>query len=425
MGVRLVVVCCLVALAGWSPARGDDAAVRDRVLDYLQTSWQTGDSASSKADAKFAGFEKEIGVDPRAFYAQALVLMYQRRYDEAFKSLDQVLRVDEKHLAAWRAKIWLALLTKDYGLALSAMERMGTAAGEAASAPDNKDAADDAARFLGAVFGFVDGPLSDVPALASRKTVEASVLEALTEEQFERFKEARQGVIEKFKSLTTERQDSREQAIADEEAEKQQALEDVEKRREEMVKQADELKERRDKLQGELKDQLDEINKDDRPLQSEQSRLQARGSVIVHDRDDVLFDIGRLEAQLAAEKDPVRRDQIRRDISRLSLLARRYDGDLAVLERQLARVQVERRELANRAAQVRRDLGGQIQNIDRTFNSLQAEERRLAGTEKKARKPSSGSTGKVNALSVTATALKTYEPFPIEQERQRLMESLR
>ena len=66
-----------------------------------------------------------------------------------------------------------------------------------------------------------------------------------------------------------------------------------------------------------------------------------------------------------------------------------------------------------------------MQRIDKQLNSHQSEERKLAGIEKKAKKPSNGSTGKVNALSITALALKTYEPFPIAQERERLMEALR
>lgn len=419
------VMLAMLLLCGAATGFADDAAIRSSVLRFLESAWQTGDTAKRDADEKYVSVEKVAGADARALYGHALVMMYQRRYDEAMASLDRVLRVDERHLSATRAKIWLALLTKDYGVALPAIERLGSIVSESIEDAENRDELDDAARFLGAVLGFLRGPIGDIPSLVSLERTESDIVKSVSEEQRKLFKEAQQSVMEKFTSLTEERADSREQAIADAEADKQKTLDEIEDRRADMGEQAAEMKERRDKLQKEFQDQLDQIARDDRPLQLELGRLQGRVASAQREVDDLVFDIGRLEARLALEREPVRRAQIRADIAQLSILLRRADGDLAGFAAQIAAVQGERSELAARQAQVQRTWGGQIQRIDRQFAALGAEQRRLAGAEKKARKPSTGSTGKVNALSLTATALKTYEPFPLEQERQRLMDSLR
>jgi hypothetical protein len=424
MSVRAIVGCLLLVAASSLPTQADEAALRSKLSDFLATAWDTSDAAKELADTKFAALERIAGVDPRAFYGRGLVMLYQRRYSESAKSLDQVVRVDEGHLPALRARVWLALLVKKYDDALAGMEDLANAAGKLAEDADNKDAATEGARFLGSVYGFVDGPLSDVAAVAARKTTEKAILEALTDEQRTLFNDARQAVIEKFGELTTERSDSRETAIAEEEAEKQKILADVEKRRAEMQAQADELKERRTKVEGELKDELAEIGRLDRPLLAQLTRLQAEGAAAEANSDSVVFDIQRLEDRLVGEKDQFVRDQIRRDINRLAIILRRYDADLAGITTAIAGVQGERSVLFTRQKGAERNLGGQLQSIDRQFAGFQSEERKLAGIERKAKKPSNGSTGKVSGLGVTAKALKTYEPFPIERERQRLLDSL-
>jgi hypothetical protein len=425
MSVRIWAGCIFVLAASVVPAAAEEDAVRRKLTDFLTTCWETSDSAKELADTKFAALEKIAGVDPCAFYGHGLVMLYQRRYPESAKSLDQVVRVDAQHLPALRARVWLALLVKKYDDALAGMEELAKATGKLAADVDNKDAASEAARFLGSVYGFVDGPLGELAAVAARPATETAILEALSEEQRELFTAARQSVTEKFTDLTIERSDSREAAIADEEAEKQKVLADVERRRAEMQTQAEDLKERRAKAEGELKDELAEVARLDRPLTAQLTRLQAERTADQVSAEGVAVDIARLEGLLAGEKDPVRRDQLRRDIVRLSALLRRYDVDLAAVNTAIAGVQAERSPLFARQKAAEKNFGGQIQAIDKQFTSFQTEERKLAGIERKAKKPSSGSTGKVNSLGMTVVALKTYEPLPIERERQRLLESLK
>lgn len=412
----------LLVFPSLTPA--DEAGSRSLVRQLLEQAWDTTDEAKSKATERISQLHR-LGDSVEAAYAEALVCMLQRRFEESQSALDRLLKLEPGHLAAHRAKVWTSLLTKNYGAALVGMERLAEAAAKSTEDEATRDDANESARFLGSVYGFVDGPLEKTAAVASRKSTEKSILAALNDQQRMLFTEARHEVMEKFTGLTSDREDSREQAVADAEAEKQKVLADVDIRRKEIAKQAEELEERRDKVQAELNEELQEVARLDRPLASQLTRMQADAAAVQANLSGLALDIDRLEAELAREKDPVLRDRIRRDIDRVSALARRYDGELAAVSRLIAGVQSQRAEVAARGLRAQQRFGSQLQSVNRQLAGFQAEERKLAGAEKKAKKPSTGVTGKVTALGITATALKTYEPFPLEQERQRLLDALK
>ncbi len=399
------------------------AEEKDRLTaDLLRTCWERSDAAQTQTDEKFALLAKSA--DARAHYAHALVLMYQRRFEESLESLDLALGEKEYKLSASQAKVWLAVLTKNYGVAFPAMEEMAKSAAEAAR-EGQKETAQEAARFLGSVYGYLDGPLGDSTATAGRKGTEKRMLAALSESEREVFTVARQEVIEKYTALINERQDTREAKIAADDADKTQTLAEIDQRRTEMQTEANELKERRDQVAGELKEELAEIARLDRPLVAQLAQLQAEAALLQRSLNSVLLDIDRLERDFAREEDEIRRDRLRFEIDRLRPLVRRYDIDLAIVNRAAAPILAQRAELAGRQATAQSNLGGQLQAIDRKFSGLQAAERKLAGSERRASKPSTGRTGGVTGLGVTATALKTYEPFLIERERARLLDELR
>jgi hypothetical protein len=421
LGTLLLAVSPVVPLPG-----AEDTTRRRQVLSLLETCWETGEAAEAIANEKRAALARQGAFDGRASYAWGLVLLRQRRYEEALAAFDQAALGEQERVAALRARAWVALLLKNYGVALTTAERLGDTLGGATTEGDkNPEEADDAARFLGSVFGYLEGPLGDVPAAGSQAATEQRVLARLSDSQRAVFDEAKQAVLEKFASLATEQADTREQALADAEAEKQQTLADIEQRRTKMAAAAQDLQERRVQLQSELNDTLTEIGRADRPLLAELNRLEARAAQVEGDLALLSTDLLRLESLLVREEDPLRRDDLRREIDRVSVLANRRDADLSFLQRQAGGIQSQRGELAARQVKAQRDFGGQVQSIDRQFQAMRGEERKLAGAEKKATKPSTGRSVKSNAIGASAKAFKTYEPFLIEQERERLLAALR
>jgi hypothetical protein len=136
-------------------------------------------------------------------------------------------------------------------------------------------------------------------------------------------------------------------------------------------------------------------------------------------------EIDRLSRFAANEEDPARRQQFLFEADRLAIVASRLDGDLLAASRLARGVQAQRQALAARQAQAQASTASQTQRIDRELADLIKREKRNDGVEKRAARASVGPTGKVRALSAQATALSTYDQFPLETVKARLQESLR
>ena len=106
-------------------------------------------------------------------------------------------------------------------------------------------------------------------------------------------------------------------------------------------------------------------------------------------------------------------------------LASRIDADLLGISRSVARLQSQRVGLAARRNQAEAATVGQIDRIDRELGEISKRERRNEGLEKRASRPKTPSTSKSRALSAQATALSTYDSFPLEAAKAKLLDSLR
>jgi hypothetical protein len=109
---------------------------------------------------------------------------------------------------------------------------------------------------------------------------------------------------------------------------------------------------------------------------------------------------------------------------RLSVALGRYDIDLRGIHGELAGLAAQRVQLAaRRQAAVARNRA-EIDQVDRRLSDLRTTERRITNQEKKANQPVAGNTAAVVAMAAKARAFTTYEPFPFEEERARLLQSL-
>jgi hypothetical protein len=85
----------------------------------------------------------------------------------------------------------------------------------------------------------------------------------------------------------------------------------------------------------------------------------------------------------------------------------------------------QRAALQAQAAQARAEVGGQIDRGTKELGGIGKKEKQLDGLENRASRPVSGTTSRTAALGAQAGALTTYEPFPLEVEKQRVLDSFR
>lgn len=413
----LLIVCA--AYAG-STLTAADADVRR----LLETGWEASPSARGEVDRAFEEIATQGRADQHTAYAYGLVLIKQRRYDEAIKQLDSVLKVDPHDVPARQNKIRLLMLTRAHP---AAMVEIGLLSRTLADMPAERlprERREETLRFLGRVIGFLEGPAEGDVAAPTRQRLQREVERRLAEQELAIYDLARHGVLQRFVAMSGESEREREEAVAENERQREEAKRDLEERRDEQQDRRAELLERRDQLRKEAQDLEAARVKAIQPLLDRLAILDRRATVPRRELAVLLTDIDRLRLLAAQSEDPIEREQLLFRARQLEVLAARFDADLTALERQAAAVNAERAAIEDRHRRDLAALSGSVQSIDKELEAQQRVERRFAVDERRLEKPLTGGTRRVRALEAEAAAFTTYEPLPLEEERQRLLEAL-
>jgi len=413
----------LVLMAG-QIAIADDADTRRAIRRLLDVGWSTSPSARSAADVAFAEESVAIAGDLRALEAWTLILLQQRRYEEASKRVDQWLAKDPDNWFALRARVWLWTLLKNYPAAMVSAEKLADQISAADPSTATEEERQEYVDFLGRIYGYLGGPATANVGQEDRRSSEKRVLAKLGEQWGEAFTESRDGVLQRHLEFTDSRSDEREKARDAEAAEREKTLSEIEGEREKMKSRAGEIQEERNRLRDELTSEVNELQKQERPLAQQFAQLDAQAAGANRELSNLSVQIQRLEFDAEREKDPVIRNRLLREADRLQVLAARIDRDLRVIERQAAAIQQERNVLASKLREVQNNYGGQIAGLDRELQGFSKREKRLAGEEARAKKPTSGTTGQVLSLGAQAAALSTYDTLPLEARKELLFKEL-
>jgi hypothetical protein len=409
--------CFLISYA----AKADDAATA--IAKLLDVGWSIKPQSRAAADAQWAEMPHS---DPRAIKACWLVLMQQRRFDEALKRIDEYLVKSPDDFSALRAKAWVQTILKNYSVAFVTSDRLSMLLSKhRPTTEEGLEEHNETVAFLGRLIGFYGGPVADQINQEERKTLEKKWLERLDESMKAVFEDARNGVLAKYIDMLDESTSSREKAVATAKADQEKSLAELQADNENLDARAKQLEEKRNKLNSEFKSEMDEINRQDQPLVQQLSQLTNRVNLLNADLLAYSAQITTLQQLANNERDRARQQIYIAEINSLSLLAGRIDADLLGTNRLLRTVQGQRAGLQSRRSQAQAATAAQVNSLERELADLTKRERRNEGLEKKANRPITVSTGKVRSLSAQASALSTYDAFPLESAKAKLLDSLR
>lgn len=423
----LFVPLCSAALVLSSAAllAADEKAVHSALARMLDAGWGKTAEYRKEGDAQAELALAAGGRIPQILYPVAVVYIKQGRYADALTQIDELLKYDASHLPGLRARAWLTAILKNYSQTMAAAEKLSAAMpAEEAASVENEAELREYVSFLGRLYGFLGGPVADDVNLSERKASERKISGRLTEGRRVLFEDARDSVLQKHLELTDAGAARREEAREAAAEAKAETLEDIAQEREERGERLDELKSRTDKLRQELKAELDEIAKEEAPFGRELAALDRRATSVNRELLTISSQIALLQTALDNENDPVRRAILLGDIDRLALIGSRYDADLVAINRQAAGVQQQLAGLAVRRRQAQASAGGQLAKINKEQGDLARREKRASAIEKRAERATPVVPASAISLRAVAGALATYDPFPLEQEKARILESL-
>ncbi len=433
MLIRIISLTILLgsSLLGFRIAVAQTDASRASINELLTTGWDTKPAARKAADDLYREYVEQNPGDRQALYAMALVKMQQGRYPDAAELVDQYLAGGKTDLAAWRAKSWLSMLLKNHTASLSELDKLSQLL-EQDAAEDLKDEDElrareqrqqELIRYLGRMIGYLEGPADGAVTEAALAAAHRKIAARLDGTHKPLLDEGRASVTDAFAVFATAKDDAKTEEIEVAEKIKRQTLANLEQEAIDIASRREQLIASSNKIQEEARAEQDTYNKADAPLVSQLTQLNAQAAVIDRDLANVTGDLFALRRQLDRERNPIIRDQILRDIGAVEITAARISRSLATAEAAASAVQAQRVSLANRYQQSQAGFRSALLRLDKEAKGLDSKLKRADAERAQLKKPATGNTGKVISMSKQALGLTTYEAFPLEQERRRLMEA--
>jgi hypothetical protein len=423
------IILLAVCLIGWlgpvaaPAAEPESTGLRQLVAELFETGWQRSPTAREQAAEQFDLLKQSAPADPRIPYAYALVQVYQYRYADAAKLLDDVLAADKGNLAAGKTRIWVAMLLKDFDVALAEVERISHLL------PD-QDAAGDAERpyratadLMGRVCGYLVGPVGDKVLPARVDSLAQAVAGRLTSTRRAAFEEARQEVIGASTQATQLVDATRSAEASAAVAEKERQLMELDRQGQQLAADAETAEKRFSKAKDELEAEIAELQKRDGQLVAQLQRVEAEATHLRHEAIGIENRIADLLQAADEAEDPLRRQRYLDEAGHWRFRRDRIVLSGREMDRQFRMLSAERMKLQQQGAAAGANLDHEARMAQ---NVHQATERVAAQQQKVATEPIRPNTGRVRSQQKSAVAFRTYVPLPInlEEEKRKLLESL-
>jgi hypothetical protein len=400
----------------------EDAFVQ--ASELFEAGWKPSSKGLDAARALYDELGAQKPIDPRLTYAFALVQMRNRKYDDAKRLLDDVLAANKRDTDARHAKVWLLMVTQNYKAALVELEALVKDIASPTDA-DSEASAPAAVEFAGRVMGFVDGPAASLLADHVRTDHRKRLVALLPPTHRQSFEESYDAVLRQFSERDLDRQQTKANAKADEEKRQKRILDELERDRVAVQQEKANVAARAEKVEADFNRELADLESQLRPLVARQTRLEAQAAAVTREMASLHAEIARLLELADLAEDPVEAARLRAHARRLDLALGRYDVDLRAVQGELAGVAAQRIALAGRRQATIARQQAETNSIERRQVELRNADKRITSQEKRAGQPAAGNTAAVAALSAKAKAFTSYDEFPFEHQRARLLQSLR
>ena len=436
MNAVLWIVAGLAVLSGPQFSVGADReSFRKEVTGLLKDGWPANTPALKNAETHLAAAEAAADDDFRPRYAFALIQLRALKFTEARATMDELVKQFPNELSVRQTHFWVTLLQRDYGGSLpSAIESAKLlSAGNNDKDPFRKDAA----VFLGRTFGFLGGLSGPKVPTASINEAEQKILAVLTPGFRAAYDEGRLGVREKRETLAAEKEKVQDAAKAVEAREKAAELEKIAATRADMKAELDAQAQKVQTAGADLGAAQAKLKKDGDYLQAQFSDLERRAAPLKAkiDRADrearsLESDADRAERDKDKDKDGKGKSSnddprdLRRQAEKVRDSVKKEEGEFDQLDSKARGLRLQYAQLQAQVGVAAQNVASEQDRLAATKKQQQRDERLLKSRELKAKAPPQGSTVEVRLLEAKNVAVGTYVPLFIEQERQRILDSL-
>ena len=418
--------CVLLGFLLAAAAR-DTAAdeIRSQVEELFANSNKVSPSALDAAREQFTAIQADGANRQLVDYAFALVLIEQQKLDQAGAQLDKLLRVSPKSLPFRRSRTWVQLVRKEHQAALVNLENL---AGRLPNAKHAKVTADhrETARFIGSSLSFLESPAAPARLQnlvdASKERIlngwgsafraEFDAGHAATAAQFAQLNSEVSGAKEEIAKIQSDAIKTQGEQLESQQSAMEEARETLQSAAEEKQKKAQREAEGLHAQYSELRGEFAEIQSLALPIETQIAAAHAEVQSLIK---TVKLDDGTIETVYT---DPIR--------------ARVLEGFILQLDARLGPLRAQTANINARAALVQGQYNGLVRQYNLQMQQIAGEGKSLASNQNKldrmqkhhARSKPTGNSTKTRTLSSRLTNFTTYEPFPLAQEKARVLAAL-
>lgn len=430
-GAMAVVVGISGMLVNLAAAAEEPASGNTAILQLLDAGWRPAFAARAAADEQFEAARTLAPGDTRVLAAYWLVLTQQRRYEDALSCLNDYLKKQPTSITALHAKTWIETVLHEHDQALLSAQRLATAVAAQPAADGSPQ--DEAAQFLGRLFGYLAGPLADAVEEAQLQQAEAAVLAGFDSRRQELFGQGRKAVGDRFKELSSEASEAADEAKGSAAADREQALAKLDEQRKDLDEHRKKVGDRRAQIKKDHEANLEKLNARDVDLMKDERNQRNRITQLENDIQRFQADARRYNnnepparsANEAQRNKVASRPQDPR-FTQAKNNAANAKRDLNRVMAQLTQTQNDRNNVQLLRLESQKVADNQNKELDREDKAIAAGKRRLDGIGKRKSNSKAGTqSGQTVAIDSKLRALSTYSQLPLEAYREKLAASLR
>jgi hypothetical protein len=409
-------VFCITALLLLSSASIAKAEPDAHVQAILREGWDTSPEGLREAERRYESAPGGIGA--QADYAMALVLFKHRRLEEGVTALDSATKRSPGHLAAWRAKFWMLAVLRKYDACIAEMQALADIYPAGPKQPDVEAELVETARWMGRVHGHLTWAAPNVK--LPMETHTKALAGRLTGDKLTAFEEGREEVRLAHTKLSAELNKVQSEEAAAEADRRAKIAEENKRERERIGTERAGLAAAGKEAQDQATMRVEEIDSQLAPLKKEYGDLQRRAAPILDRINDLERDIRETERDARSTKDDRRKRDLQRDADRLRSRQREEERRLDPIQRDMTRVKKEAAVFETQRAQVAAAFQAVALQINQNLALLAKAEKEVERSERQLLEPAKP-TPKQLAMTNKMSALTTWLPFPLEEERDRLL----
>ncbi len=413
---KFIVAVALIFLA--EPDQSDLSVQVNRIFDLVESS-ATSEKSRTAVQKQLVKLQASPGDDYRVRYAYVVALIHERRYPDALREVNALLKSQPKYLPAHHARVWLLLTLRKYPEGLTALETLAKALPQEATG-EAEMANIEAAQFLGTGVGFFHGAGESRIKTPVRSQVESRIQARLSGKRREAYDAQVNVMADRFAEIRA----GGEQATSDLKQAQQSAAKDLESKQTALTKARSDTTAKTEATAEQLKARWNLLNSELAQLRTNYAELTAQSLAMRNQRIAAASELATLELNSQNKNTTIAQQASKAYIRH----GPQYRQNIYEFDLQLARAALAMEEMVRRGALAEAQMEQLVvagQNVGETFAMQEwtfgKQEKALGLQKKKVDKQAIPKGPKIRARELDFSA---YDEFSYETEKQRILDSV-